>query len=71
MKSILIGLAVASTLAGCSGNLRSNSAILNTGADVSFLRQGVSSCPGVAQSNNPIYEQYPLRCGPQAQVIPR
>jgi len=73
MKTNMILMAVsAAALSACgavaSGN---NTGFLDNGRDVSFLTDGRNSCPGVAQSNNPIYERYPLRCGPQSQVIPR
>jgi len=70
MKTYLALSVCGVVLAGCSAS-GNNSAFLNNGNDTSFLQQGSSSCPGVAQSNNPIYDRYPLRCGPQAQMIPR
>lgn len=71
MKTIVTFALCAATLAGCGYTGGNNSAFLNNGNDVSFLQQGTGGeCPGVADSNNPIYERYPLRCGPQTQVIP-
>lgn len=63
-----IGIAVlALTVSGCAptGN---NTVFLDNGNDVSFLRQGASACPNVGTQ---VGAQYPLRCGPQQQVIPR
>jgi hypothetical protein len=69
---IFVFLAVSTAgLASCGTTGGNNSVLLNNGNDVRFLQQGSTSCPGIAASNNPIYERYPLRCGPQSQVIPR
>jgi len=71
MKNIAIMAVCAATLAGCGGSGGNTSPVLSNGTDTSFLLQGVNNCPGIATSNNPIYDRYPLRCGPQAQAIPR
>ncbi|MCF2869586.1 hypothetical protein L0664_00785 [Octadecabacter sp. G9-8] len=71
MKHYIFAAFCAASLSACSVTSGNSSAFLNNGNDVTFLNQGSSSCPGVASSNNPIYERYPLRCGPQTQVIPR
>lgn len=62
----------AGSLAACGAvSTGNNTGFLDDGKDVTFLQQGATSCPGVIDSGNPIYERYPLRCGPQTQVIPR
>lgn len=72
MKTTLLFAVCAITLTGCGFASGGNqSAFLSNGNDTSFLEQGTSNCPGVIESGNPIYERYPLRCGPQMQVIPR
>lgn len=71
MKTLAILTTCAVVLTGCSTSGSNSGIFLNDGKDVSFLSDGANSCPGVAASANPIYERYPLRCGPQAQVIPR
>lgn len=76
MKTFVTMAACAVMLAGCGGTTAStgslnNSGFLSDGTDTSFLMQGTTSCPGIAGSGNPIYERYPLRCGPQAQVVPQ
>jgi len=55
-------------LSGCAVASGNNTGFLDNGNDVSFLQNGVNSCPGIAAaSGNDIYERYPLRCGPQAR----
>jgi hypothetical protein len=67
MKITLIMAACAITLSGCGAGGGNSSAFLNNGNDVSFLRDGANGCPGVNGSANPIFDRYPLRCGPQTQ----
>ncbi|WP_296418620.1 hypothetical protein [Pseudooctadecabacter sp.] len=65
---IVFGLAaLALTVSACAptGN---NTVFLDNGNDVSFLRQGASACPNIGTQ---VGTQYPLRCGPQQQIIPR
>jgi len=69
MKTLTVMFTCTLVLTACGST--DNGLFLNNGNDTSFLRDGANSCPGVIASNNPIYERYPLRCGPQAQVIPR
>ncbi|SLN26599.1 hypothetical protein [Pseudooctadecabacter jejudonensis] len=67
MKRIFGLLAVGVALSACAptGN---NSVFLDNGNDVSFLRTGATACPNIGTEVSP---RYPMRCGPQQQVIPR
>ena len=71
MKNIAILAVCAATLAGCGSAGGNYSPVLANGNDISFVTRGSTSCPGIEESYNPIYERYPMRCGPQAQAIPR
>ena len=43
----------------------------DNGNDVSFLDQGSLTCPaGTVQAGLQGSAQYPLRCGPQSQIVP-
>jgi len=67
MKTLLSVSACAVFLTGC-GVSNDSSAFLFDGTDTTFQDTGAAACPNIGSAISP---QYPLRCGPQVQVIPR
>lgn len=74
MKSIITCLAVILPLAGCSDAFLQNELVLNNGNDTTFERVGTQNCPDASPEDQQRLRgtvRDPLRCGPQAQPIPR
>ena len=78
MKNFLLVTTAAGLLSACatvsdnhsgapSGNFN-NQGFLYNGNDINFVTQGTTGCPEEGVLGLP---GYPVRCGPQQQVIPR